>query len=89
MTRLKRDLCRDSSHGGPEGIRTPDLFIANEARYQLRHRPVNPVTLSRTPRRAESLEPLSAGGAAAQQIADVGFDLGVVDVTHAPEIGSR
>ena len=27
--------------GGPEGIRTPDLFIANEARYQLRHRPEN------------------------------------------------
>ena len=42
-------LCRDSdvsyvaTHhiGGPEGIRTPDLFIANEARYQLRHRPEN------------------------------------------------
>src|SRR6478609_7002562 len=29
------------SCGGPEGIRTPDLFIANEARYQLRHRPEN------------------------------------------------
>ncbi|MDF2562470.1 MAG: cytosine deaminase, partial [Microbacterium sp.] len=28
--------------GGPEGIRTPDLFIANEARYQLRHRPGTP-----------------------------------------------
>ena len=27
--------------GGPEGIRTPDLLDANEARYQLRHRPVN------------------------------------------------
>ena len=27
--------------GGPKGIRTPDLLDANEARYQLRHRPVN------------------------------------------------
>ena len=25
--------------GGPEGIRTPDLLHAMEARYQLRHRP--------------------------------------------------
>ena len=41
MSRLRCLLCRDSSHGGPEGIRTPDLFIANEARYQLRHRPKN------------------------------------------------
>ena len=24
---------------GPKGIRTPDLLIANETRYQLRHRP--------------------------------------------------
>src|SRR6478752_436768 len=32
---------RLSHFGGPEGIRTPDLFIANEARYQLRHRPEN------------------------------------------------
>ena len=27
--------------GGPEGNRTPDLLIANETRYQLRHRPVD------------------------------------------------
>src|SRR5690606_6675001 len=27
--------------GGAEGIRTPDLLIANETRYQLRHSPVN------------------------------------------------
>ena len=26
--------------GGAEGIRTPDLLIANETRYQLRHSPV-------------------------------------------------
>ena len=26
--------------GGPEGNLTPDLLIANEARYQLRHRPL-------------------------------------------------
>ena len=25
--------------GGPEGNRTPDLLIANETRYQLRHSP--------------------------------------------------
>ena len=34
--------------GGPEGNRTPDLLIANETRYQLRHRPearrIPPVT---------------------------------------------
>ena len=39
-----------SVFGGPEGIRTPDLFIANEARYQLRHRPKNlsePITIGR------------------------------------------
>lgn len=33
-------LCPDSSHCGPKGIRTPDLLIANETRYQLRHRPL-------------------------------------------------
>ena len=27
--------------GGAEGIRTPDLLIANETRYQLRHSPKN------------------------------------------------
>ncbi len=27
--------------GGPKEIRTPDLLDANEARYQLRHRPMN------------------------------------------------
>ena len=29
----------DRSGGGAEGIRTPDLLIANETRYQLRHSP--------------------------------------------------
>ena len=29
------------SGGGAEGIRTPDLLIANETRYQLRHSPEN------------------------------------------------
>ena len=28
--------------GGAEGIRTPDLLIANETRYQLRHSPEHP-----------------------------------------------
>src|SRR4051812_25971398 len=27
--------------GGAEGIRTPDLLIANETRYQLRHSPAS------------------------------------------------
>ena len=30
MSRLRCHLCRDSSHGGAEGIRTPDLLIANK-----------------------------------------------------------
>ena len=30
---------RESWLGGPDGNRTRDLFIANEARYQLRYRP--------------------------------------------------
>lgn len=32
-------LCPDTSHGGAEGNRTPDLLIANETRYQLRYSP--------------------------------------------------
>jgi hypothetical protein len=30
-------------HGGPGGIRTPDLLNAIEARSQLRHRPTNQI----------------------------------------------
>jgi hypothetical protein len=30
---------RASDLGGAEGIRTPGLLVANEARYQLRHSP--------------------------------------------------
>ena len=33
-------LLRYPGHGGAEGIRTPDLLIANETRYQLRHSPL-------------------------------------------------
>ena len=40
MTRDMRDLCPDTSHGGAEGNRTPDLLIANETRYQLRYSPL-------------------------------------------------
>ena len=29
----------NSKNGGAEGIRTPDLLVANETRYQLRHSP--------------------------------------------------
>ena len=45
-----RPMSRLKEHGGPKGIRTPDLLDANEARYQLRHRPVNTSTLSRRKR---------------------------------------
>jgi hypothetical protein len=34
-----------SEVGGPEGIRTLDLFHAMEARSQLRHRPIRPGVL--------------------------------------------
>ena len=33
-----------SGFGGAEGIRTPDLLIANETRYQLRHSPMRPLS---------------------------------------------
>ena len=32
--------------GGARGIRTPDLLIANETRYQLRHSPKDEYTLA-------------------------------------------
>ena len=38
--------------GGAEGIRTPDLLIANETRYQLRHSPIAP---EMNPARAEKI----------------------------------
>ena len=56
MTRLTCRPCRDSSHGGAEGIRTPDPLHAMEVRYQLRYSPgwVTPagasVSLPMTPR---------------------------------------
>ena len=33
---------RAALDGGAKGIRTPDLLIANETRYQLRHSPIAP-----------------------------------------------
>ena len=41
---------RMSACGGARGIRTPDLLIANETRYQLRHSPKDSDSLA--PRRA-------------------------------------
>ena len=41
---------RMSARGGARGIRTPDLLIANETRYQLRHSPKDLDSLA--PRRA-------------------------------------
>ena len=35
-----------SVRGGARGIRTPDLLIANETRYQLRHSPKDEYTLA-------------------------------------------
>ena len=35
-----------SACGGARGIRTPDLLIANETRYQLRHSPKDGYTLA-------------------------------------------
>ena len=37
---------RMSACGGARGIRTPDLLIANETRYQLRHSPKDEYTLA-------------------------------------------
>ena len=37
---------RMSAGGGARGIRTPDLLIANETRYQLRHSPKDGYTLA-------------------------------------------
>ena len=37
---------RMSACGGARGIRTPDLLIANETRYQLRHSPKDGYTLA-------------------------------------------
>ncbi|MCU1636102.1 MAG: hypothetical protein JWQ68_1341, partial [Cryobacterium sp.] len=43
-------------HGGAKGIRTPDLLIANETRYQLRHSPKLPMqTITRGGRVFDSL----------------------------------
>ena len=49
-TRLKK-----GNNGGAEGIRTPDLLIANETRYQLRHRPLQHPKIS-------TADPPSFGG---------------------------
>lgn len=35
-----------SQNGGAKGIRTPDLLIANETRYQLRHSPKDLISLA-------------------------------------------
>ena len=45
--RTKTDIHnRMSACGGARGIRTPDLLIANETRYQLRHSPKDGYTLA-------------------------------------------
>ena len=34
-SRLRCHLCRDSTHGGRRGTRTPDILLVREALYQL------------------------------------------------------
>ena len=48
-------LCLDTSQSGAEGNRTPDLLVANEARYQLRYSP------SHRPDREGQISTLYAG----------------------------
>lgn len=62
---------------GPKGIRTPDLLDANEARYQLRHRPVNDIyviTLASTDRTKAPHPSLSTGVGAFVVAVTVGFE---------------
>jgi hypothetical protein len=49
MTQHMSKRCRETSHGGAEGNRTPDPLHAMQVRYQLRHSPIllfEKVTLS-------------------------------------------
>ena len=66
---------------GPKGIRTPDLLDANEARYQLRHRPVNNIYAITA--KGLLVSDRSSGGATREEFADVCLDLGVVDESHS------
>src|SRR5690606_24523694 len=66
----------NSDIGGPRGIRTPDLLIANETRYQLRHGPGLPehditpgprhltTAWAAQPAERRRLSPRSGGGSA-------------------------
>lgn len=45
---------RMSARGGARGIRTPDLLIANETRYQLRHSPMGGFSLAQRAARVNS-----------------------------------
>lgn len=70
---------------GPEGNRTPDLLDANEARYQLRYRPVNLRYISTAGGclRIEARGRSGARCAALEELPDVRFDLVVADVARA------
>ena len=46
-----RALSEEFCHGGAKGIRTPDLLIANETRYQLRYSPLRSPRVAQRPRR--------------------------------------
>src|SRR4051794_24243893 len=50
-----------SGFGGAEGIRTPDLLIANETRYQLRHSPKCEEKLPPRPTYSESTRAFCCG----------------------------
>ena len=58
-----RESRADLRFGGAEGIRTPDLLIANETRYQLRHSPKRWETLAPGSRVARNRVGSGADGA--------------------------
>lgn len=70
---------------GPEGNRTPDLLDANEARYQLRYRPLNLRYISTLARclRIEERGRSAAHSTALEELAHMRLDLLIIDEAHA------
>src|SRR5690625_922222 len=86
MPRLRCHLCRDASQCGAEGIRTPDLLVANETRYQLRHSPNGLTPLMNIPR----VRSVSASAAVLGGIGCLLRHLGVLSLDRAgrPGVGA-
>lgn len=61
--------------GGAEGIRTPDLLIANETRYQLRH----------SPKRGETVAPPLGAHRIRIPLAGPASDYGLSDASDSPD----